>query len=907
MIVFSLEKALGEFVKREHSGDPRVLETGSYRKVATRENISAQLTVDQQINTSVASCYLEEILNLAIEVSAKSGNSDSAKALAALSEQLDLFSIRNAIAHPNREFPDCYWYRAATIASDPVIDKMGLLEVRGALDAAEEGRIKPPPEEWMALSYSSVPNNLPHEFEHQLTGLVGRQKEKRDLLNHLSANRYHLISVLAPGGLGKTALALDVLRECSLDPATRHWCDGIVFISFKQERLTAEGLENLSASQSVTELENELVEELRSLFPSHELHNLQDAMDKLAAERIVICIDNLETLLRDSTNSFTQFYEALPSTWRMLITSRITVDGAKTLSLGALGIDGARALVYKYFSAKGLPAPSEQLAANIVDASARNPLALRLIVDRYANGHDLASAKSSVDKDIVSFSFKNLIETLSENSLNVLECLFVRDMFSRAELIEILQLDVDSAAEAVKQLTSTSLVMRSADSEDERFSLSPSVRDLLRENPRNIQAREQVRRQVDDQARAVRQHRQIQTRHKFSKFSEDFIGDDLPPALSSILIQAIKILRSDRPAHQQVVTVLNRLTQVIGHYKTIPIAHITQGRLYLLATDHLNAEAAFRYAVALSNDMPTARLVFVQYLLQRERPDEAVRCAEALLHEGWQDVKRSDEFTARRVWTCYFRALTDMERYEEVIAAASMAEGSPAIKTNARLSTAKAIILKSGNSHGPDPQGALTQLIEAAHLLEDRPESQHLLGFWKQVYRLFCRELSHLLDNSRPSALPSRDLQSAFELIEPHLQELYVTHDQDTSRIDFLTNMVTKFQNVLTSEENNPFLREPWISLASRPKDVDDAISDLESRGYTILQVYKIPNFEDVPLYVFGTSRDGERFFIHYNSCDQADHFKWAKITVGSFLAAKDFVLPVSKRDCPTPKHVVLI
>ena len=43
---------------------------------------------------------------------------------------LSIFDIRNSISHPNRPFPDSYWFKSATIASDPLIEKLGLGSVR---------------------------------------------------------------------------------------------------------------------------------------------------------------------------------------------------------------------------------------------------------------------------------------------------------------------------------------------------------------------------------------------------------------------------------------------------------------------------------------------------------------------------------------------------------------------------------------------------------------------------------------------------------------------------------------------------------------------------------------------------------------------------------------------------------
>ncbi len=325
----------------------------------------------------------------------------------------------------------------------------------------------------------------------------------------------------------------------------------------------------------------------------------------------------------------------MPDKWRVLITSRITVDGAKTLPIGALTPDGAKALVYKYLSAKGVDAPDEPIVTQIVGSSGCNPLALRLIIDRYANGHSLPTAAARAEKDIVAFSYRNLIETLSETAILILEALFVKHQFVRGELVELLGLDSDSTAEAVRQLTRTSLVIRHSDGSDERFSLSPSVRDLLRDHPRNLAIRQKVKFKIDAQSKAVRQHKFIQAQHGFSPLSEDYIPDDCPPNLGAVFVMAIKLLRAESHSHHQVIAALDRLTQAVKNYPDSFQAFVILGRLHIKVNDDLGAESYFKQAIQLAKDRPTPRMVYQDYLLQRERPEEALAISESLISEGW--------------------------------------------------------------------------------------------------------------------------------------------------------------------------------------------------------------------------------------------------------------------------------
>mgnify|MGYP001021624564 FL=1 len=87
-----------------------------------------------------------------------------------------IFHIRNIIAHPNRPFHINYWYKVASLASEPIIDILGLTKIQKTLLAAEQGSIMDPPDDWILNIFSKLPNNIPERFEHSITGLIGRNE-----------------------------------------------------------------------------------------------------------------------------------------------------------------------------------------------------------------------------------------------------------------------------------------------------------------------------------------------------------------------------------------------------------------------------------------------------------------------------------------------------------------------------------------------------------------------------------------------------------------------------------------------------------------------------------------------------------------------------------------------------------
>lgn len=143
-------------------------------------------------------------------------------------------------------------------------------------------------------------------------------------------------------------------------------------------------------------------------------------------------------------------------------------------------------LARDYLSIRGASRLADDQLHRLVEVCDRNPLAVRLAVDSYAAGADLAAALTQTKERIVEFSYTSLIDHLPVDSDNVLECLFgSAEPRSRSEIGHLLELTPDQVAEAINGLLNTSLVTRQAAAGIEKYTLSSSVRDLLLRHPRH--------------------------------------------------------------------------------------------------------------------------------------------------------------------------------------------------------------------------------------------------------------------------------------------------------------------------------------------------------------------------------------------------------------------------------------
>jgi hypothetical protein len=191
-----------------------------------------------------------------------------------------------------------------------------------------------------------------------VTGLIARQEEAKDFRKRLQNVRNSLLAIVGPGGTGKTALCLEVLRDSMLDPSTMEWADQLVYVTAKTERLTSRGVEPIADPIISLDLLKSSVAD--SLYGTGDLEGVEEdsatfeaAVKEMASRRVLLCIDNLETLIRDHPQDFEDFVQSLPHDWRVIVTSRVSVNGANVLPLGPIRREGAVKLARDYTSYRG--------------------------------------------------------------------------------------------------------------------------------------------------------------------------------------------------------------------------------------------------------------------------------------------------------------------------------------------------------------------------------------------------------------------------------------------------------------------------------------------------------------------------------------------------------------------------
>lgn len=163
-----------------------------------------------------------------------------------------------------------------------------------------------------AISY-----NLPY----QPTPFVGRQSELSDLSDLLQLPDVHLVTILAPGGMGKTRLALKLAEQQS-----PHYTDGVFFAP-----VTLPGSDDPIAST---------IAESVGLRLQVGGNPRRQVLQYLRNKQILLLLDNFERVL-NSTGLITEILHTAPDV-KLLVTSRqrLNLSGETIYAIGGMAIPG---------------------------------------------------------------------------------------------------------------------------------------------------------------------------------------------------------------------------------------------------------------------------------------------------------------------------------------------------------------------------------------------------------------------------------------------------------------------------------------------------------------------------------------------------------------------------------------
>lgn len=885
MVLFRLEQELGSVVLEKNPAiDEQIQDIAnaiSAREITKRPNILVSTTAEL-----IAETYIEDLFQLALRISHNTSDYEQWLSLKALCSALSLFQIRNAVAHPNRPFPQTYWFRVAAIASDPLMQQLGLGAVTAVLESALEGKITPPPDQWLNLTKWLVPNNLPKSSDFEITGLIGRPKESKDLQKYLQTPRINCISVVAPGGVGKTALAIDVLDKACKTHEFHQLFDAVIFVSLKLEKLTSSGVEKLDAPTSIKEIEIQLSKSIPSVLGEEECLDFSEVVQRHADSKLLLFIDNLETVLRDSPEHFDDFQVNLPPHWRLLVTSRVTTNSATCLPIGPLVVSTAKHLAKIYATRRNASElVQEQIVEKIVRLTHCNPLAIRLGVDSYILGSSLDDAIECASNDVLNFSYRNLLEVISDESVAVLECLFLQDPQTRIELVENIGASIDMVAKGVLELARTSLITRDSAQQQELYSLYPAIRDLLLVFPRNSSLRSEIQQRILRRRDATVGAEQLQS--SLLKHHEDFVPSDLPEVVKNALYETNKIIgklgKTKAPEDalkEEALKLLVRLRELRSAYPSMSVIWRYTAKIYTKLGDNLIAVADLKRAIEIdSNDLSALKMLGRMGNALHDY-NLSLDCYTKIKDlSGW-DLAVTDLQNARFCRSGYHMAQLFLGKSDEILNETQ--DWSTDEHFRDILGSFRARAWKRSIENSYDISEKAHALNKSATILDELSKQYGYTDMTHRVYQEVLKEVKN--SASMGDFATCKQAETLLHFVASNITHAYRDEGSD---LESALDIVQSLQKIPLS--SNPFKSGEWQEFLRRKGGrvyVDeDRKTSLQEAGYLLVRIYHIPKPDSVLVFVRDDS--DMQFCVHFKCVSDTSWPEWTQLKVGDEMAIR--------------------
>jgi LuxR family glucitol operon transcriptional activator len=321
-------------------------------------------------------------------------------------------------------------------------------------------------------------HNLP---QRSYTRFVGRQAELEKLTQLLlphPRSRHFVVTLDGIGGVGKSALALELAYRyrdgyAALPPDERF--DAIIWVSAKRTLLTASGIQQ---RQQTFNTLNDLYREITTVLEQPLI--LQTGAEQrrglieraLSSQRTLLIVDNLETV---DDEELLSFLRELPDPTKVIVTTRHRIDIAYTIRLSGMPAPDAHALMLVEAARKGVELPVAA-TEDLYRRSGGIPLAIVWSIGLMSLGHSVESVLrrlGSGHSDIARFCFAESVARIRDRAayrLLLALALFERSV-NRQMLGDVAGLgdDVIGRDDGLAELLQLSLVEQKAD----RFKLLP--------------------------------------------------------------------------------------------------------------------------------------------------------------------------------------------------------------------------------------------------------------------------------------------------------------------------------------------------------------------------------------------------------------------------------------------------
>lgn len=304
-----------------------------------------------------------------------------------------------------------------------------------------------------------------------INNFVGREFEINKIVESLDPkNRHWIISLQGIGGIGKTELAIFVANYVKRKNIFKYTS----WVTAKDSWLDLDGIKSKQNSLILDDLLNNIIIDIdlpNDLLKRTNRYKWEAIMLALATKKVLIVVDNLETI---TDNRIFQFLNEIPpGPSKAMVTTRVDetfdffvqrrLESKKIFRIGPLSDEEAIELFIKELENPKLQSQDNELIKVVLTKISNIPLAIYWVAGKVKLGKltlsDAVNELTDIKGDVLKFCFENLINSINNASLKLLQTftVFASDV-SKEGLCFVAQMDSSRFNKAIDTLISASLV-----------------------------------------------------------------------------------------------------------------------------------------------------------------------------------------------------------------------------------------------------------------------------------------------------------------------------------------------------------------------------------------------------------------------------------------------------------------
>jgi len=475
-----------------------------------------------------------------------------------------------------------------------------------------------------------VYHNLPMpDFDE--TGFIGRAKDAADLTKLLTGP-HRVVSIIGDGGIGKTALMLKVSYDL-IDMGQSCPFDMVIWTTAKTDTLTLNGIKEIkNALRDYSSVIEDIAGGVGA--PSGDIEaNLKEILEYMETFKILLIIDNLETIL---DSRILEFIREASFRCKIAITSRIglgELEYRRSLE-GLSEIESASFIraIGDIRNSQTLKSLSNGQLAKISKQLHYNPLALRWFVNSVAAGKSPDEVLSTKD-DLLGYCLDNVCDKLGPLPKLVLSTMLAaRKKLSDAELIFLAELKPVEVRRALNSLLLTTLIERDLVSKSDLSQCVYGVSDfargyLLKRNPPNKDFVEEISRRKNKLTGAFEETKRRSIANEFDVTALT-IRNSSERVVARYLQEALRL--SKRREYKDAIKKIEEARQITpGYFEVYRVSGFVKS---CLGVDLIGAEEDYKMALSFESENFRVLYFYAGFLLQYlNDPSLALTFAEKVL------------------------------------------------------------------------------------------------------------------------------------------------------------------------------------------------------------------------------------------------------------------------------------